>query len=129
MESSANPAPFMHYWPTFSDMSPEQQRWYFYWRAQYRHGSSLPTDLSYLFVYTYELINLVEVADPMAAAGQLWVLWNKYRGQYPKLDHYLPDWGGRFACRQEKHRHRHALVGARIPGLGASSRFNPKPSI
>ena len=27
----ADPAPFMHYWPTYRDMNTSQQRWYFYW--------------------------------------------------------------------------------------------------
>ena len=93
-EKPAEPVPFMEYWPTYSSMSAAQQRWYFYWRSQVRQGNYLPTDLSYIFVYVNELLNLVEIPDPVQAAGRLWLLWQKYRGQQPKLDHYLPDWGG-----------------------------------
>lgn len=86
--------PFMHYWPTYDAMGAAQQRWYFYWRSQIRQGNFLPTDLSYIFVHVYELLNLVEVADPVQAASRLWILWQKYRAQHFKLDNYLPDWGG-----------------------------------
>jgi len=94
VETSAEPVPFMEYWPTYSSMSAAQQRWYFYWRSQVRQNNYLPTDLSYIFIHVYELLNLVEIPDPVQAAGRLWVLWQKYRGQQPKLDNYLPDWGG-----------------------------------
>jgi hypothetical protein len=90
---SALPVSFMHYWPSFSDMNDNQLRWYLYWRGQYRKGNRLPTDLSYIFIYSYELLNLVEIHDPLYAAGAIWALWTNYRPQYSKLDHYLPGWG------------------------------------
>ena len=40
----ASPASFKHYWPTYRDMNPAQQRWYFYWRTQARRGNYVPTD-------------------------------------------------------------------------------------
>ena len=94
VETSAEPVPLMEYWPTYNSMSAAQQRWYFYWRSQARQSNYLPADLSYIFIHVYELLNLVEIPDPVQAAGRLWVLWQKYRGQQPKLDNYLPDWGG-----------------------------------
>ena len=90
----ANHIPFMHYWPTYRDMNASQLRWYFYWRTQARRGNYLPTDLSYIFVHIYEILNLVEVPDPTKAANRINVLWQAYRGIYPQLDRYLPEWGG-----------------------------------
>lgn len=93
-ENAATSVPFMHYWPTYRDMDGAQQRWYFFWRAQARRGNYLPTDLSYIFVHVYELLNLVEFPDATQAANQIKTLWQVYRGAYPQLDRYLPEWGG-----------------------------------
>lgn len=88
------PTPFMQYWPTFQSFSPEQKKWYFYWRSQVRQGRYPITDLSYIFVYIYELLCLVEISDPAKAAEQIRTVWRAYRSHYRKLDNYLPDWGG-----------------------------------
>jgi len=90
----ANHIPFKCYWPTYGDMNASQQQWYFYWRAQARRGNFLSTDLSYIFVYVYETLNLVEVPDPIHAANRLRILWLAYRKTYSNLDNYLPEWGG-----------------------------------
>ena len=60
-EAKALPVEFMQYWPTYDVMSPAQQQWYFYWRSEVRQGRLLATDLSYIFVHVYELINLIGV--------------------------------------------------------------------
>ncbi len=91
-EAPAEPVPFARYWPTYADMSPEQQQWYFYWRAAVRSGHFLPTDLSYLFIYVYECINLVGFDTPQAAFDRLVPFWQHYRVLQPKLDQYLIDW-------------------------------------
>lgn len=91
-ETQAEPVPFSQYWPTYAHMSPEQQRWYFYWRTAVRAGQFLPTDLSYLFVYVYECINLVGFDTPQAAFDRLVAFWQHYRVLQPKLDAYLIDW-------------------------------------
>jgi hypothetical protein len=86
--------PFKCYWPTYGDMNSAQQQWYFYWRSQARRGNYLPTDLSYIFVHIYEILNLIEIADPIQAADRIRTLWLTYRPTYPNLDRHLPDWGG-----------------------------------
>lgn len=93
-ENHAELVPFKCYWPTYSDMDVQQQRWYFYWRSQARRDNFLPTDLSYIFIHIYELLNLVETPDPVQAAARIRTLWLAYRGEYPNLDHYLAEWGG-----------------------------------
>lgn len=91
-ESRAAPVPFMQYWPTYKSMDAAQQRWYFYWRAQLRQGNRLPTDLSYLFVHIYEVINMIGFESPRQAFKHLDEFWRYYRQLQPKLDRYLPDW-------------------------------------
>lgn len=91
-EGQTEPVPFMQYWPTYSSMSRAQQKWYFYWRTQLRQGVRLPADTSYLFVYIYEVINLVGFDTPRQAFDHLVKFWGYYRKLQPKLDNYLPDW-------------------------------------
>ena len=90
----AEPVAFMQYWPTFESFNAQQKKWYFYWRSEVRQGRYPQTDLSYIFVYIYELLCLVEISDPAKAAAQIKTIWRAYRPVYPKLDNYLPDWGG-----------------------------------
>lgn len=91
-ETQAEPVPFMQYWPTYESMDAAQLRWYFYWRTQLRQGNLLPTDLSYLFVHIYEVINMIGFDSAGEAFTHLDAFWRTYRQLQPKLDRYLPDW-------------------------------------
>ncbi|MDO7905657.1 TerB N-terminal domain-containing protein [Paenibacillus sp. JX-17] len=92
VEPVCSPAAFHCYWPTYENMSADQQRWYFYWRSEVRQQRYPDTDLSYLFLYVYELIN--GIGWTRAEEG-LWLLtdiWEAYHEPYPKLDRYLSLW-------------------------------------
>lgn len=91
-EKQASFVPFMCYWPTYDSMTPAQRKWYFYWRGQARDGNYIDTDLSYIFVHIYELINNVGVKDAIDGSEQLRRLWMGYRERFPKLDGYLAAW-------------------------------------
>lgn len=91
-EDKAEFVPFRKYYPTYSDMSPAQLKWYLYWRSQARRGMFLDTDLSYIFLYVYELLNKIGIFEPLEGLLKLRELWLNYREKYPKLDHYLVDW-------------------------------------
>lgn len=97
-EARARFVPFQCYWPTYSSMTREQQRWYFYWRSQVRAGRYPDTDLSYIFVYVYELINLVGVRNADEGYERLRQIWRNYRSRFPKLDRYLIDWLADYAA-------------------------------
>lgn len=84
--------PFMSYWPTYDSMTNSQLKWYFYWRSMVRDGKYPDTDLSYIFVFVYELINNVGVKDARDGFEQLRRVWLSYRDRHPKLDNYLIDW-------------------------------------
>lgn len=90
--TSAAFVPFQCYWPTYASMTAEQKRWYFHWRGRARAGQYPDTDLSYIFVHVYELINNIGCSDAEGGYRQLCALWLNYRGRYPKLDGYLADW-------------------------------------
>jgi hypothetical protein len=86
--------PFMCYWPSYEYMSEAQLNWYFYMRGCLRNAEYINTDLSYLFVYIYELINQIGVNSPDEGLEQIINIWINYRNNYNKLDRYLTDWIG-----------------------------------
>ncbi len=86
--------PFMCYWPSYEYMSQAQLNWYFYMRSCIRNSEYIETDLSYIFVYIYELINQVGVSSPDDGLDRIISIWVNYRNTYNKLDRYLTDWVG-----------------------------------
>ncbi|HPT62172.1 MAG TPA: TerB N-terminal domain-containing protein [Bacillota bacterium] len=96
-EETAQFVPFMTYWPTYSKMNAEQEAWYFYWRSQVRLGNYIHTDLSYIFVYIYEILSGIGWEVPQDGYRLLIDIWFKYRERFPKLDGYLIKWVFDFA--------------------------------
>lgn len=84
--------PFMSYWPTYGVMNEPQRKWYMYWRTEVRQGRFPDTDLSYLFVHIYELINGIGWQEPQEGYDQLKQLWMNYRERLPQLDVYMQEW-------------------------------------
>ncbi|MGX1828389.1 TerB N-terminal domain-containing protein [Paenibacillus taichungensis] len=84
--------PFMSYWPTYGVMNEPQRKWFMYWRTEVRQGRFPDTDLSYLFVHIYELINGIGWQEPKAGHEQLKQLWINYRERLPQLDVYMQEW-------------------------------------
>lgn len=91
-EDSALLVPLKSYWPTYGHMTGTQSRWYFYWRNEVRQGRYPKTDLSYIFLHVYELINGVGWQDPYDGYTQLSQIWEAYRENYKRLDQYLGGW-------------------------------------
>ncbi|MEK3904869.1 TerB N-terminal domain-containing protein [Paenibacillus sp. FSL R7-0179] len=91
-EPAALFVPFKSYWPTYGHMTGAQSRWYFFWRDEVRQGRYPKTDLSYIFLHIYELINGVGWDEPLEGWRQLNLLWEAYRDSYKRLDQYLGGW-------------------------------------
>ncbi|WP_068505168.1 TerB N-terminal domain-containing protein [Paenibacillus kribbensis] len=94
-DHNGEPAPFvqfMSYWPTYQDMTDSQQKWYFYWRSEVRNMRYPDTDLSYIFLHIYELINGVGWAEPKHGLIQLTQLLIHYGEAYRQLENYLFNW-------------------------------------
>ena len=83
--------PFSCYWPTYANMSREQRAWYFYWRDSFQKGKVLKTDLSYIFVAVYEIINRAWPVGRESLERML-SLWESYRENFPRLDYYMSQW-------------------------------------
>lgn len=92
VEEEAPFVAFKSYWPTYDQMARDQFKWYFYWREEVRSGRYPDTDLSYLFVYFYELIHGVGWSDPLQGYALMEQAWTAYRKRYAKLDTYLREW-------------------------------------
>lgn len=84
--------PFAQTSPTYDAMTYAQRQWYFYWRGQVRGENYIDTDLSYIFVYIYELINTIGVVNAKDGFEKLWRLWMAYQERFPRLNVYLADW-------------------------------------
>lgn len=93
MEGDVCPwVPFMSYWPTYGVMNEAQRKWYMFWRKEVRQGRYPDTDLSYLFVHIYELINGIGWQNPQDGYDQLKQLWVNYRERLPQLNIYMQEW-------------------------------------
>ncbi|MDR2854837.1 MAG: TerB N-terminal domain-containing protein [Methanomicrobiales archaeon] len=90
-------APFATYHPTYGEMDKKQQAWYFYWRSQVRQGNYLDTDLSYIFLFIYEILNGIGWKTPQEGYDQLFKILNEYKDKYNKLIHYVLNWSFDFA--------------------------------
>ncbi|WP_211747795.1 TerB N-terminal domain-containing protein [Paenibacillus sp. Marseille-Q4541] len=80
------------YWPTYEQMSPAQKKWYFYWRKEVKLGRYPDTDLSYLFLYIYELIHGVGWSTPEEGLALLDEVWFGYGQREKKIDVYMREW-------------------------------------
>jgi len=97
IESSAEFVPFMNYWPTYDSMTASQSKWYFYWRGEVRGKRYPDTDLSYLFLYVYELINGIGWKEPLQGYHMMGDVWMAYRERHKKLTSHLLEWMTDFA--------------------------------
>lgn len=80
------------YYPTYQSLTDRQLRGYFSWRTKLRQGDVRETSLSFAFLYIYELINQIGVADPMDGYRRL----TNFRDAYGRIDDgilpYLAQW-------------------------------------
>lgn len=88
--------PLFEYWTKFESLDSEQRKWYFYWRTQVLQGNYLDTDLSYIILFTYELINYTFNQNAALNVSMLVNLYENYKDREPKLKNYLPQWIGDF---------------------------------
>ena len=84
--------PFYSYMPQYQQMSREQKDYYFYWRDEVRAGRFIRTDVSYVYLYAYEIINLPEKQSPEQGLRQLLLLWKTYRKELRGIDKYFSVW-------------------------------------
>jgi len=84
--------PFQAYWPQFTSLNSNQTKWYFYWREQVLNKNNMNTDLSYIFIFVYELLNYSFNDKASFNISMMVRLYENYKESHPKLTHYLEDW-------------------------------------
>ncbi len=85
-------AGYSSYFPNYQMMGYEQLRTYFTWRTRVRQGVVEQTSLSYAYLYIYELLMNIGVADPLEGLEQLMFFWQEYRELDAALDTHVPGW-------------------------------------
>ena len=85
-------APYYSYMPQYSQLSPQQKQYYFYWRDMVRHGQYIKSDYSYLYLLVYEILNLPDLLPPNEGLSLLCRLWKEYRDDLPKIDASFAAW-------------------------------------
>lgn len=83
--------------PNYQDMTKSQLKWYFYWRNQVRNGNFLPTQIGYIILYIYEIINDIGIQNHQEGYKRLSAIWEYYRIDNPELDEYFPEWIAEYA--------------------------------
>ncbi|MFS0689944.1 TerB N-terminal domain-containing protein [Sporosarcina sp. 179-K 8C2 HS] len=91
-QSKCQEIPLKEYWTTFSKLNDRQLKWYFYWREQALKGNYLDVDLSYLILFSYELINYTFHPKAAFNVSMLVRLHDNYIGRIPNVANYLSDW-------------------------------------
>jgi len=74
--------PVLHYFPTYQSLSNEELRGYFSWRTRLRRGDLQKCQLTYAFLYLYELLNGIGVDSPEDGYRKL----IQFRDSYGPLD-------------------------------------------
>ncbi len=84
--------PFFSYVPQYSQMSKSQLSWYLWWRENLHVGIFLDTDVSYILLYFYEVINLGKHLETRDTLENMINVWAHYRKSYPQLDSMVAEW-------------------------------------
>ena len=85
-------APFFSYVPQYDQLNKGQLEYYFWFRENIRAGKYIDTDISYLLLYIYELLNLGERLDTRWVQYILTELWNEYHDRFPAVSSKLSAW-------------------------------------
>lgn len=83
---------FLRYYPTYHMMSDAQLRSYFSWRTQIRQGNIKKTNLSFAYIYVYELINGIGVRSAEEGFLKLLEFQNNYLAIDSHIGVYLNRW-------------------------------------
>lgn len=80
------------YFPTYQSLANDELRGYFTWRAKVRRGDFAPVPLTFIFLYAYEIINMIGFADPLEAYARLGEVRAHYRSLAWNVETHLSRW-------------------------------------
>lgn len=82
----------VRYYPTYQSLTDRELRGYFSWRTKWRAGEREKTNLSYAFLYIYELLNQIGVRDPVDGFEKLRAFEKEYAALDDGISGYLKRW-------------------------------------
>lgn len=82
----------VRYYPTYQSLTDQELRGYFTWRPKARAGIADQAPLTFIYLYIYELINLIGVESPEAAYERLLFMERSYSGAAWSLRTHLGRW-------------------------------------
>lgn len=78
--------------PTYNDMDRGQFEYYLFFRSQAQQGNYIKTNMTYILVYVYEIINVVGWENPNEGLILLNNIWQNYKNQFNEINDFLPMW-------------------------------------
>lgn len=84
--------PFFSYVPQYDQLSAEQLSYYLWWRDCFKVDIYIKTDLSYVLLYIFELINAGGFSSPLESQKLLAKLWNVYSTEFSSISGKLAVW-------------------------------------
>lgn len=82
----------VRYYPTYQSLTDQELRGYFSWRTKLRRGNVQKTCLTFAFLYIYEMINQIGVADPSDGYQKLCAFRDTYGQADERILPYLGRW-------------------------------------
>lgn len=95
-EKQANSIPFKTYWPSFNSLDEAQKKWYFYWRKEVLNCNYIDTEVNYIVVFVYELLNYTFNDNAAFNLSMLDRLYMNYHDKHSAIAHLMPQWIGDF---------------------------------
>lgn len=84
--------PFYSYTPQYDQMSIKQLKYYIWWRTCFKKDTYIATDLDYICLYLYELINIDGEESNEEKLEHMAKLWLAYREEFPRIDKLIGEW-------------------------------------
>lgn len=84
------------YESSFNTLDKAQKEWYFYWRKEVLRGNYLNTDLGYVLIFVYELLNYTFNDNAAFNISMLDRVCLNYGDKHYRLGRFLPQWIGDF---------------------------------
>ena len=91
-DDSQEQVPFSAYFPYYQMLGYNQLRTYFTWRTKVRKGIIENISLSYAYLYIYELLNNIGVANPQDGLDKLLSFRISFGNFEPSIDKYVLKW-------------------------------------
>ncbi len=86
------PVSFHEVYPYYQLMNVAQLRTYFSWRTKVRRGQIEETSLSYVYLYLYECLNLIDFDKEEDALERIMDVYEAYQATEPSLEDYIFSW-------------------------------------